>query len=143
MCRVALSAVAGCAVCDPLRKHLVVVGEDEEDRPSLSGTASEAVAMLRAQLKAVRRDLDNNPASMIAEKRGIALSNALAKLLETARKMQADGTAAVESLSFQERKELFIGWYADLAPVYRNSVREAFAQYEADLSKPMAEVTLS
>lgn len=137
MCRVSIAAQVGCAVCDPFRRLLVVAGEDEDERPSLSGTAAEVVAMLRAQVKTVRVDLQNNPASQTAEKRALALGNTLAKVLESARKLQADGTAAVEAMSFQERKELFVGWYADLAPAYRNAVREAFAQYEAEVARPV------
>lgn len=137
MCRVAMSAATGCAVCDPMRHNLVVVGEDEADRPSLSSVAAEVVSMLRLQVKNVREALDLNRGSTIAEKRGIALANALSKLLESARKLQADGAAAVANMSFQERKELFVSWYTDLAPQYRNAVRESFAQYEVDVSKPL------
>ncbi len=138
MCRVALTATVGCAVCDPWRANLVVVGEDEEDRPSLSGTAAEVVALLRGQVKQVKGELAKLPGSTIAEKRALALGNTLAKVLESARKLQADGKAAVEAMSFQERKELFVTWYTDLAPQYRNAVREAFAAYEAEVSKPQA-----
>jgi hypothetical protein len=136
MCRVAITATVGCAVCDPLRAHLVVISEDEEDRPSLSGTASEVVSLLRRQVKQVRGELDKLPGSTLAEKRALALGNTLAKVLEAARKLQADGKAAVEAMSFQERKELFVEWYTDLAPAYRNAVREAFAAYEVEVSKP-------
>lgn len=136
MCRVPITAAVGCAVCDPFRRNLVVIGEDEQDRPSLSGTASEVVAMLRAQVKTVRGDLEKNPNATLAEKRALALGNTLAKVLESARKLQADGKAAVEAMSFQERKELFVEWYTDLAPQYRNAVREAFAAYEAEIARP-------
>ncbi len=138
MCRVSLTATVGCAVCDPMRRNLVVVGEDEEDRPSLSGTAAEVIALLRGQVKQVRSDLERNPTSALGEKRTIALSNALAKIVETARKLQVDGKSAVEAMSFQERKELFVEWYTDLAPAYRLSVREAFAAYEVEVSRPVA-----
>jgi hypothetical protein len=137
LCRVALTATVGCEVCDPWRRNLVVAGEDEEDRPSLSGTAAEVVALLRKQVGTVRRDLETNANSVLAEKRAMALGNTLAKVLETARKLTQDGLAAVENLSFQERKELFVGWYTDLAPAYRTAVREAFAAYEAEVSKPL------
>lgn len=139
MCRVPLTATVGCAVCDPMRRNLVVVGDDEEDRPSLSGTASETVAVLRERLKQVRGELEKNPSSSLTEKRALAIANTVAKVLESARKLQADGTAAVNAMSFQERKELFVTWYTDLAPAYRNAVREAFAAYEAEISKPRPE----
>lgn len=137
MCRVTLSATVGCAVCDPMRRNLVVVGEDEDERPSLSGTAAEVVSMLRGQVKHVRGELERNPASGLSEKRAMALGNTLAKVLETSRKLQADGRAAVEAMSFQERKELMVEWYTDLAPAYRNAVREALAGYEVEVSKPV------
>lgn len=136
-CRVPMSATVGCAVCDTMRRNLVVVGEDEEDRPSLSGTASELVAVLRLQLGHVKGELERNRASALHEKRALMLGNTLAKVLESARKLQADGAAAVASLSFQERKELFVEWYTDLAPAYRTAVREAFASYEAEVAKPL------
>jgi hypothetical protein len=135
-CRVPLTAAVGCAICDPWRQNFVVVGEDEDDRPSLSGTASEVVAMLRAQVKTVRQELVRNANGVLAEKRALALGNTLAKVLESARKLQADGKAAVEAMSFQERKELFVEWYTDLAPQYRQSVREAFAAYEIEIATP-------
>lgn len=138
MCRVPLSAAVGCAVCDPMRRNLVVVGQDEDERPSLSGTASEVVSLLRGQVKVVKGELERNSNSTLAEKRALALGNTLAKVLESARKLQADGKAAVEAMSFQERKELFVEWYTDLAPQYRNAVREAFAAYEVEVSKPLA-----
>ena len=132
-----MSATVGCAVCDPMRKNLVVVGEDEEDRPSLSGTSAEVVSLLRGQVKHVRGELERNPSSALSEKRALALGNTLAKVIETARKLQADGRAAVDAMSFQERKELMVHWYTDLAPQYRNAVREAMAQYEVQVSTPV------
>jgi hypothetical protein len=139
LCRVPISATVGCAVCDPFRRNLVVTGEDEDERPSLSGTASEVVTMLRGRLKNINGDLERNASSALAEKRGLAVANTLAKVLESARKLQADGRSAVEAMSFQERKELFVEWYTDLAPAYRNAVREAFAAYEVEVSKPRPE----
>lgn len=137
MCRINITAAVGCAVCDPFRANLVVIGEDEQDRPSLSGTASEVVALLRGQMKPIRAELEKNPNAALAEKRALAVGNTLAKVLESARKLQADGKAAVEAMSFQERKELFVTWYTDLAPQYRNAVREAFAAYEAEIARPV------
>ena len=79
------------------------------------------------------------PTSAVVEKRALAVANTVAKVLESARKLRADGTAAVEAMSFQERKELFVTWYTDLAPAYRNAVREAFSAYEAEIAKPRPE----
>lgn len=132
-----MTASSGCAVCDPMRRNLVVVGEDEEDRPSLSGTAHEIVAVLRDRVKHVRTLLQANTNSVDAEKRAMALGNTLAKVIESARKLQQDGVAAVSNMSFQERKELFVAWYTELAPAYRQAVREAFELYEAEVSRPV------
>lgn len=136
-CRVSLAAQTGCSVCDEWRKQFIVVGQDEDEKPSLSGTAHEVVAVLRSQLKTVKGELDRNPNGQLAEKRALAIGNTMAKVLETARKLTQDGVAAVEKLSFQERKELFVSWYTDLAPPYRNAVREAFAEYEVAVSRPI------
>jgi hypothetical protein len=76
---------------------------------------------------------------MVSEKRALALGNTLAKVLESARKLQVDAKGAVENMSFQERAELFVGWYVDLPPAYRAAVRERFIQYEAEVSKPVAD----
>lgn len=143
LCRVPLTATVGCAVCDPMRRNLVVVGEDEDEKPSLSGTASEVVAVLRGRIQSVKQALQANPDDLGAEHRAMALGNTLAKVLESARKLTQDGLALVENLSFQERKELFVSWYTDLTPAYRNAVREAFAAYETEVSKPVAQELLS
>jgi hypothetical protein len=144
LCRVSVAASTGCSVCDPLRALLVVVGEGEDDRPSLSGTAAENVAMLKKQLVNCKEKLAVQPDSTIQEARLLKISNTMAKVLETARKLLADGMAVMETMSFAEKKELFVVWYSDLAPAYRNAVREAFADYEASISKPLPpEVQLS
>lgn len=143
LCRIPLTAVVGCAVCDPMRRNLVVVGDSEDEKPSLSGTASELVAVLRGRVAVVKQKLQANPDDADAEHRALALGNTLSKVLESARKLTQDGLALVENLSFQERKELFVTWYTDLTPAYRNAVREAFAQYEAEVSKPVAQELLS
>lgn len=145
LCRVAIAATTGCSVCDPLRTLLVVVGESEDDKPSLSGTAADTVSMLRTQMKHCKDQLAANPASTVQEARLLKISNTMAKVLETARKLLADGMAVMETMSFAEKKELFVVWYADLAPAYRTSVREAFAEFEAQIARPVAaeDVTLS
>lgn len=137
LCKVPINAAEGCAVCNPVRQNLVVVGEDEEDRPSLSGTASLGVEVLNRQLRDVNKDLKANAKNQTAEKRAIALSNAVAKLLETGRKLIQDGVSAVETMSFREQCELFVGWYMGLAPAYRADVTAKFAQYEAEIAKPV------
>ncbi len=136
-CRIPISASHGCQICETVRRNLVVVGEDDEDRPSLSGTAAELVAVLRDQTRNVRERLKLNPLSMTDEKRALSLGNTLAKVLESSRKLMQDGKDAVENLSFQERAELFVGWVVSLPPAYRQNVRERLAEYEVEVSKPL------
>lgn len=136
-CRVPINAAKGCAVCDEVRANLVVVGEDEDDKPSLSGTASEGVTLLRRMLKQVEKDLKANPTSDVQVKRALAINNTIAKVLETARKLVQDGLSAVEQLSFREQAELFIGWFAALAPAYRADVLAKCANFEQEIAKPV------
>lgn len=137
-CRISLDAQTGCAICDPVRKHLVVVGEDEIERPSLSGTGHEVVAALRGQLKEVRERLRIDPTDVRAEGRLLAIGNTAAKVLESVRKLQADGVSAVENMSFSERAELFVSWIQELAPAYRAALRDKWDAWERELSKPRA-----
>lgn len=137
-CRIPIAAAKGCAVCETVRQNLVVVGEDEDDKPSLSGTATMGVQLLRAQLKTVEKALKAAPESPNHEKRLLAIMNTVAKVLETARKLVQDGVSAVETMSFREQTELFVGWFAQLAPAYRADVMTKFAAFEAEISKPLA-----
>lgn len=139
LCRVAISAAVGCAHCDPVRKNLVVVGEDEVDKPSLSGTASLGNELLNRQLRQVDKDLRDNPRSPSAEARVLKLTAAAAKLLETSRKLIQDGVSAVETMAFREQCELFVGWYMGLAPAYRADVLAKFAEHEREISKPVSD----
>lgn len=138
-CRVPINAAIGCALCNEVRKNLVVVGEDEEDRPSLSGTASLGMGLLNRQLRDVDKDLKTNPKSPTGEKRLLALSNAAAKLLETSRKLIQDGVSAVETMSFREQCELFVGWFMNLAPAYRADVITKFTKFEQEIARPVAQ----
>jgi len=141
-CRVPISADTGCSLCNPIRKHLVVVGEDEEDRPSLAATGGEIVSALRARLKTIKKLLkdSNDPKTeMQLESRMLAISNAASKMLESARKIQTDGVQAVEQMSFAERAELFIDWVTSLTPAYRASLRLKWDEWEAQTSKPLLE----
>lgn len=115
----------------------MVFGEAEEDRPSLSGTSSEMVSVLRRMLKKLDADLKNNPNSPGLKSDALKLSNALAKLLETARKLVQDGVSAVDAMSFREQVELFLGWYASLAPTYRADVLSKFSAYEREIAQPL------
>jgi uncharacterized Zn finger protein (UPF0148 family) len=137
-CRVPLSAVAGCVLCDPVRQNLVVVGETEEERPSLPAVGADLVRALEAQIKRVRDLLKTSPDDLLAASRLIALANSAAKVIGEVRKLQDDGKKAIESMSFAERGELFIDWYAALAPAYRQSLRDRMADHEVRVSAPVA-----
>ncbi len=137
LCKVPISAAKGCAVCDPVRANLVVAGEDEEDRPSLSGVSADLVRVLGRQIRVVDRDLQNNPQSAVGEKRALALGNTVAKVLESARKLQADGKDAVANMSFAEQAELFLTWFTALPPAYRASVIARLEQWELEVSTPV------
>lgn len=137
LCRVPLSASEGCASCNPMRRNLVVVGETEDERPSLSGVSAETVAVLRAQVSHLRASLKDDPDDEAAHKRFIATSNALAKIIGEARKLQDDGAAAVEAMSFQERAAMFIEWVTTLPPAYRRNLREQLDDFEAKIAAPV------
>lgn len=139
LCKVAINAAKGCAHCDPVRANLVVVGEDEADRPSLSGTASLGNELLNRQLRQVDKELKDNPRSASAEARLLKLSAAAAKLLETSRKLIQDGVSAVETMSFREQCELFVTWVSGLAPAYRADVLSKLMEFERSISQPVGE----
>lgn len=139
LCRVPINAAEGCEVCDPVRRNLVLVGENEQDKPSLSGTASLGVELLNQQLRGVQKDLKDNPRSPTAEGRLLKLANTAAKLLETSRKLIHDGVSAVDMMSPAEQLELFLGWYMNLPPGYRAGVMAKFTEHETELAKPIGE----
>lgn len=142
-CRVRLDSASGCAICTPLRKHIIVLGETEEDKPSLSAVSSEIVSAIRAQLKVIKgQGVANLNAELLKEKRLMGLANTSAKVLESARKLQQDGISAVENMSFPERCELFIGWITNLAPAYRATIRDKWEQWELETSQPLTELQL-
>lgn len=134
-CRVPLVAAAGCALCDTVRRNLVVLGETDDERPSLAGVSNEAVNALRAQLRDYKTELAC--CADLADRyrlhdRQRAVAGALAKLLDAARKLQADGVDAVENMSFSERAELFVTWFCTLPAVYREQLRAQIDKFEAE-----------
>jgi uncharacterized Zn finger protein (UPF0148 family) len=139
-CRKPLLAKSGCGVCDPIRKNLVVLGETEEERPSLAVVSNEAVNALRSQLRdyktrlAVPKLKDEDRDRLHDRQR--AVSGALSKLLDAARKIQGDGIQAVERMSFAERAKLFCEWYMTLPAVYRESLRKELDKQEERLLLP-------
>lgn len=125
-----------------MRRNLVTVGDDDDDRPSLAATGGEIVSALRTQLKSIRKSLKNegdDDKIVNLEKRLLAVGNTAAKVLEAARKMQADGVQAVEQMSFAERAELFVNWITSLAPAARQSLRLQWDIFEQSVSQPLLE----
>jgi hypothetical protein len=141
LCRVSIEAPTGCDVCEPVRRNLVVVGESEEERPSLSAVGAEVVRLLKDQLEDVREQLKKNKRDEKGGARLNTLANTVAKVIGEVRKLQDDGKKAIESLSFVERAALFIDWYAALPPAYRTSVREQQAEHEVRVSAPVPATT--
>lgn len=126
-----------------MRRNLVVLGETEEERPSLATVSTEAVNALRAQLRAYKdqlsaKGLTPDAVDLIHIKQR-SVAGALSKLLDAARKIQGDGLAAVERMSFAERAELFVMWFLSLPPVYRDQLRTQIAEAEAKLALPAGE----
>lgn len=139
-CRVALSAQKGCAICDPVRPHLVSDDEDDGDRPALAAVSAEVVGALRNALRATTTVLHRKPSDVESTRMLLAIGNTLAKVLESGRKLQQDGLAAVQAMAFRERAELFCGWYADLPPGYRQTIRGELAKFEVEAARPMKEL---
>lgn len=140
-CRKPLLAQEGCGVCNPWRKNLVVLGETDEERPSLATVSNEAVNALRAQLRdykdALRTAKGEDRDELHAKQRAVA--GALSKLLDAARKIQTDGVQAIARMSFKERAELFIEWFMTLPAVYREALRKEMDAHEAKLALPAGE----
>lgn len=127
-CRHPLTSDAGCALCLPVKVHLVVVSAVDEDAVPLAVVATEAITILRKQLKQAKSMVDaasvHDPL-LAAEVRNI--TNAIAKLMDSSRKVIQDGADAVESMSFQEKASLFLEWTATLPGPYRRRLVEALA----------------
>jgi hypothetical protein len=144
-CRKPLLAKEGCGVCNDWRRNLVVLGETEEERPSLATVSNEAVNALRAQLRDYKTRLgakgikDEDIDRLHDRQRSVA--GALSKLLDAARKIQGDGLQAISRMSFKERAELFVEWYLTLPPVYREALNKELATAEARLALPAATET--
>lgn len=143
-CRIPITSESGCAICEPLKKHLIQFDEDEESRPSLSEVGSEIVAELRYALRRARKTARDETADekfrLAATGMILKVGNTASKVLESARKLQTDGLAAVRNMSFLERAKLFIEWYTALPPSYRAQLRDRMSKYELEQSKPVPQL---
>lgn len=136
-CRTPIAALGGCAVCADYKRNLVD-DEETQDRPSLHDVAHESIATLRVLIRKAKEDLKSTGKTFY---RGADLAmkagNVAAKVLDAARKMQADGVSVIRSMSFAEKAELFITWYLDLPPPYRAQLRDQMDKAEARAFKPL------
>lgn len=141
-CRRPLTAAEGCAICASVKANLVTTEENTEEYPALSDVSSETVSALQVILKRHRDTLRTKGADAeaiaVAESAVVRVANTLAKVLESARKLQSDGLAAVRNMSFQDRATLFADWYQSLPPLYRKKVRDGMQQFEVTTSAPVA-----
>lgn len=115
-CRQPLTSECGCVLCLGVKQHLIVQSADDDSVP-LAVIAQETVAVLRTQLKATRD---------ASEQRAIAAT--IAKVLDSSRKVIQDGADAVESMSFQEKANLFIEWVNGLPAAYKAQLMERIAK---------------
>lgn len=144
-CRRPLTAAEGCAVCFSMKANLVATEENTEDSPALSDVSTETVTALHAILKrhrAIAKVKDATAEQLeTAEVAVLRVSNTLAKVLESARKLQTDGLAAVRNMNFQDRASLFAGWYQTLPPLYRKKVQDGMQRFEDSVSAPVQELS--
>jgi len=131
-----MATSGGCVICLPIRKNLTILGEIDEDRPSLSSVSNEMIILLKTQLKIIKKALSEDDNIPRVETRLLALANTLAKVLESARKLQDDGISAVEQMSFNEKAEMFIEWISNLPPSFRLALRDKWDQWELQEAKP-------
>lgn len=141
-CRRPLTSAEGCALCLPIKANLVTTDENSEEYPALSDVGSEVVGTLQTILRVHRAILRNRDAELDDRERAetavIRAANTLAKVLESARKLQVDGLSAVRNMSFQQRADLFAGWYQNLPPNLRKQVREGQEKFELAVNQPAA-----
>jgi len=137
-CHHTLVSDAGCALCLPVKPHLVVLSAVDDDAVPLATVASEAVSVLRKQLTQLKNKQKLTPNYNAADASEVrAVANTLAKLLDSARKVVQDGADAVGAMSFQERAALFLEWTGSLPGAYRRKIiADLLAQQSARVEAP-------
>jgi hypothetical protein len=116
-CRTVLTADKGCAVCDPFRRNIVVIGDRPEDRVDLGDLTTEALAAARDRLKVIRSLKPDDKRYSPGELQGLVKT--IAVMADAARKIRKEGVSAVNAMAFQERAELFLDWYENLPTAHR------------------------
>lgn len=144
-CHRTLVSDAGCALCLPVKPHLVVLSSVDDDAVPLAVVAGEAVAMLRKQLTHLKNEAKNSASyNPITASEARSVANTLAKLLDSARKVVQDGADAVSAMSFQERAALFLEWTGSLPGAYRRKIiAQLLEQNQAKLDAPETQVLAS
>jgi len=139
-CRHPLTSEAGCSLCLPVKKHLIVTAEADDDSVPLATVASEAVGLLRSQLTKAR---NANKAAVtfdpIIAQEARSIANVLAKLIDSARKVIQDGADAVDAMSFQEKAALFLEWTRSLPGPYRRRLIDSMIT-QAEKPGPVEEL---
>jgi hypothetical protein len=116
---------AGCALCLPVKPHLIPLEVTDEDAVPLAQLATETATLLRSQLKQLKAWQKVSPEyNMAVANESRAHAAALAKLLDSARKVIQDGADAVDSMTFQEKAALFKEWFRTLPPAYRRQLHD-------------------
>lgn len=140
-CRVPITAETGCAICEPIKKHLVAVDEQEDERPGLAEVGASVVADLQYARGVASRVMRDTSADaqlrMEATARILKIGNTASKVLEAARKLQTDGISAIKAMSFVERARIYIEWYCDLPPPYRTQLRKKQDEFEDQTSRAL------
>lgn len=138
LCRQKLSSNEGCGIClDFKTRNLVAVDEDDAESPALADVSRETVNALRAQIRRIAKILKDDPDHDVGTGRLIAAANTVAKVIESARKLQVDGVTAIQNMSFKERAQLFIDWWTALPPAYRDQVRKGMEAFELSNARPL------
>lgn len=117
----------------------MVPGETPNEHLDLQELADQTAILLRSQMKALGRAIDKERgvynAALAKEARDNAV--ALAKVLENARKLHKEGSAAVNRMSFAERVQLVLEWYQSLPVAHRRAVLKQFTDADARLGGPV------
>lgn len=133
-CGKSLQATKGCAICNPIRPNLIVHNVTDV---SLAEISKEAVVALRSQLTDYKDMLhkDVSPKTRDSINTSIrAVTSAISKILDSARKIQEDGAKAISLMSLSEQIELFKGFYAELPSLLRKTLLDDLSVLEEQIN---------
>lgn len=136
-CRSRLTDSKGCHMCTPWKRHLVVIGDQPEDRVDLGDLTTEALNLARSRLRLLRKWGADDP--RYTHKEAMELIKTIAITSDSARKIRKEGAAAVNSMTFQERAELFVSWYGELPPAHRDYLQQKLRAAANEDAPPLIE----